>query len=514
MILHPFLFAAYLVLFLYAHNISELRLPELMIPLAIIVCLALALWLLLNKISKDADRSGMMVSLLMIIFFTYGYFQAPLNGLMVLGIEIGRVRYAMTAWVLLLISGAYFVIKLKTGINKWTKTLNYISVCLVIISLTQIVWYEVAERKQGQKSGIWLNMEIRQPTALEQKQTKPDIYYLIFDRYAGSSNLKEFYNYDNSEFVKFLTDRKFYVAEKSHANYSITFLSLASSLNMCYFDLDGGDRGMFPRDRTRFYRLLQDNSVLKFLKARNYKTIHIGSWYGPTRENKAADVNINYDKFQLFGLPRLLLNYSMAYPLLNKLFSLEDEDRIRVMSELDQLYKIPQMNEPKFVFAHMLIPHDPYVFDRNGTKPTRLQLKSLGEDGNYLNQLIYTNSIIIGLVDTILSKSKTPPIIIIQSDEGPYLNQEEKYKSFDPKAIRKRTGILNAYYFPGALKQKLYPAITPVNTFRMVFNNYLNGNFKLLVDRFYYIGNTKRPFDITDVTNLFQNSLNDTGIQQ
>ena len=67
-----------------------------------------------------------------------------------------------------------------------------------------------------------------------------------------------------------------------------------------------------------------------------------------------------------------------------------------------------------------------------------------------------------------------PPIIIIQGDHGP--------SHFD---VPSRMAILNAYYFPDH-EFAVYPEITPVNSFRLLFNNYFNTDFDLLEDVSYY----------------------------
>lgn len=46
--------------------------------------------------------------------------------------------------------------------------------------------------------------------------------------------------------------------------------------------------------------------------------------------------------------------------------------------------------------------------------------------------------------------------------------------------------IFNAYYLPSVGDELLYDSITPVNTFRVIFNSYFDTDFKLLVDRSYY----------------------------
>jgi hypothetical protein len=90
--------------------------------------------------------------------------------------------------------------------------------------------------------------------------------------------------------------------------------------------------------------------------------------------------------------------------------------------------------------------------------------------------LKYIASRLPQIVSDIISRSKNPPVIIIQGDHG--------FKAWDnPKD---RLSILNAYYLPGTDSNKLlYQSITPVNTFRVVLDTYFGGKFGLLQDRNY-----------------------------
>ena len=48
-----------------------------------------------------------------------------------------------------------------------------------------------------------------------------------------------------------------------------------------------------------------------------------------------------------------------------------------------------------------------------------------------------------------------------------------------------RQTILEAYYFPGNASAKLYPTISPVNSFRLIFDEYFGANYPLLPDQTY-----------------------------
>ena len=49
-------------------------------------------------------------------------------------------------------------------------------------------------------------------------------------------------------------------------------------------------------------------------------------------------------------------------------------------------------------------------------------------------------------------------------------------------------------------EQVLYDSVTPVNTFRLIFNYYFNTDLPLLEDKMYFTDPDKSPFDFIEVT--------------
>jgi hypothetical protein len=159
-----------------------------------------------------------------------------------------------------------------------------------------------------------------------------------------------------------------------------------------------------------------------------------------------------------------------------------------LLSELEQL---PKMTPPKFVYAHVLVPHEPFVFKADGGLQTDSAFYSEGwglpiddqhDQEGYRNQVTFINRRLIPILETILRESQTPPIILLQSDHGVAPN---------------RNANLGAYYLPGDGKDALYSQITSVNTFRVVFNAYFDGQYPLLPDRAYESSSQGLLYDLT-----------------
>ena len=127
-----------------------------------------------------------------------------------------------------------------------------------------------------------------------------------------------------------------------------------------------------------------------------------------------------------------------------------------------------------------MVPHDPFIFSPDG----ELIPEEKDMEKGYINSVKYLNSELLSIIDSILSTSDEPPIIIIQSDHGWPLSPKES-----------RMPILNTYYLPAQSDVSLYETITPVNTFRLLFNTYLETNFDILEDISYYTNHLQQEIE-------------------
>lgn len=337
--------------------------------------------------------------------------------------------------------------------------------------------------------------------------SRPDVYYIILDGYGRADMLEQILAFDNSEFIEALDQRGFVVGTRSRPNYPTTILSLTSSLNMQYLDplseQMGDGKVWWP-----LIDLIHHNQVRTDLESLGYQTVFFASSYDYTNIRDGDDYESPY--------PVVLNNFStyfLSYTNLDILGPLARQagvawpsygtHRTVILHTLRTLPQVAAMPGPKFVFAHILNAHPPYVFDAQGNPvdpDTPYSLMVLDEDAHrdaYVAQVSYLNREILAAVDGILAASATPPVIILQADHGSgiYLH----VSSIEQTCLSERYSIFNAYYLPNVSAADVPTDITPVNSFRLVFNEYFNAGLELLPERNYFSSNFDF-FRFTEVT--------------
>jgi len=506
--LHFLFFSAFPILFFFSHNIEETVLSKTFVPILSVTFTSVILFLGLRSIIGNKEKAGIIVSTFVVLFFSFGHITS-FFGSALSKLNINSELLILIVWLVFFVFAVYFVVRSRNSFFRLTHVLNVVSLFLISISLFNIGYYEI--RSGRLLAAFKKTSNLQSIESVKVQEPLRDIYYIITDRYAGQKALKDHYNYDNSRFLNFLKENGFYVAGKSHANYSKTFTSLASSLNMEYLDFLTEE---YPNtdDWSVVYPLIEDNKVQRFLKKTGYKFIYFGDWWEPTRKSKFADQNFNYYGSGIFDeFTSKLLETTLVYPLIKK-----DEDWLSSVRndhefQFTKLAEVSKETGPKFVFAHMLLPHDPYVYDQNcNLVEKEVKLGSDGEPQAYVNQLTCTNTKFESLISGILKNSDPDPIIVIQSDEGPFTQEfkglvggEIDWTALSKESLTTHMLILNALHLPEFKNSQklLYPTMTPVNTFRIIFNHYFGTDLAILPDKSYIFARMERPYDFIDITN-------------
>src|SRR3989338_8082428 len=502
-IIHPYLFAVFPIVFLLAHNIEQTFFSNIIVPALFAVFITVFIFVILRFSVGDNKKAGLITSLFLILFFSFGHIRRLVEDFVIGGLDIGRDRHILLFSAAIFVLATYWILQTKKKLHNLTTVANVMAVTLVIIPLVSIGMYEFKRSPETEFPSE--NLVSDSDGALKKHEALPNIYYIILDGYAAQSTLKEIYNYDNAAFLQFLAERGFFVADESRSNYTQTFLSLSSSLNIRYINDLTEKVGMDLQNRAIPYQMIEDNTIWRFLNSRGYRFIHISSGSTEmTDKNGNADINFKGGKLDKFSLT--LLETTALYPFIRH--SVEADARERVLYSFDSLARISRLSGPRFTFAHILVPHSPYVFGPNGEKVENPKLQLSGDNywkfkEHYVNQVIFTNKKIMALVEAILKTEKNPTIIIRQGDHGPASEGEgtKGLSLLKHILVKERMKIFNAYYLPVDGNKLLYKSITPVNSFRLIFSHYFGADYPLLEDESYF-STEEEPYTFINVTDI------------
>ncbi|MEI6945733.1 sulfatase-like hydrolase/transferase [Paraflavisolibacter sp. H34] len=322
--------------------------------------------------------------------------------------------------------------------------------------------------------------------------SKPDIYFIVLDEYTSSACLRQEFNFDNSGLDSLLRANRFFISAASRSNYNVTPFSLASTLGLHYL------RPGLERQQVSHREFLQAIATLKnawlpqFLKQQGYAIKNYGCFdlegtpsetlpyfYGKDREqidNQTLASRIDRDIWWNFSTRNIFTGAFQVphyykkqkqYHLFRNKFNFES-----VVQEVKA-----ESSQPKFVYTHLMLPHEPFYLDAAGRevpdKAVILQDQDTKEA--YLKQVIFTNRLLQQLVPLVPKHAQRERVVIIQGDHG--------YRFFSGKDAKQKEFMnLNAYYFSDGDYSMLYEGISPANTFRVVLNKYFQQSLPLLKD--------------------------------
>lgn len=513
---HPWLLAISPVLFLYARNMGELDFRDVVYSAAIALALAGLLLLVLRYPVKSRLRRGLMASCLIILVYAYTPLSSAIGSILpFLPADRWTPGY-YAAWLAITAAALAGIARLDRSLANWTKILNVIAVCLAALNAVSIL-RAVPAYWSVWKSDLTIPDPWQSPVVADADAERPDIYILIFDQHVGQACLDR-YGYDASEFFEALRSRGFYVGEHSSANYWKTPYSLTCLFNYTYLDfikkqVPPDFKGLLP-----VYKLMRDNRAFRFLKEAGYTTMQCHTSFSFAYENiDVIDAQINPEPWYTSALSMEMFG-NTPFCGIRKLFEplpFRSSDipanhlqlRRAILSAFEETQHMAHYDKPFILFTHFLSPHPPYLFDERGDLPGAdsafrdfpVQFcadRQKDELRLYLAQMTYLHQRIIETVDYLLAHSTTPPIIVLQADHGNRL--QDIHGPIGSDGAIELYSILNAMYLPGVDTATLGDDISPVNTFRIIFDRYFGTDLGLLPNRSFRAGSS--DYDFQDVT--------------
>jgi hypothetical protein len=354
---------------------------------------------------------------------------------------------------------------------------------LIVYLLVDVSWIIVKTVNPDQEKLSVYAFEEKDNYRVCDTCSKPDIYFLLFDEYASSASLKERYHFEN-DLDQFLLAKGFGIQTQSRSNYNFTPFSMASILNMSYLQGIKDTSAITATDYAKCNELIRNNQVIKLLDIQGYEIVNLSIF------NLAGHPSSVSQSF--LPLKTKLITDKTLFPRINRdmgwflskyfpfsLFMAKDVLRGRNNNNLfinliKQSVSIKK-TRPSFIYTHFYMPHYPFYYDKAGNERNidllRKESQSKISPTTYLDYVIYTNSQIKSIVNTIQLKNPSA-VIMIMGDHG------FREDGLPPASDHLFTNF-NAVYLPG---KAMVPAMSGVNQFRVVFNHLFNQSFPLLKD--------------------------------
>jgi len=476
---YPLLFGCFPALSLLSRNIGDAHFGELWLPLTVVAVLTVVLWGILTPVLRSRHKVAVLIVAFWVPFHSYGsladHLKTALRTPEISAIPVVLMAVAIGLGGMALLGG---LLLSKRDLTGATNILNRISVLFILVPLSSFIFAKMRQEAPpvAHETGEFNSLS---PEALAEL---PDIYYIIPDSYPRADVLLETFDYDNSPFLNALAERGFYVVENAHSNYPKTQMSLASSLNLDYLDPEHL-QAEWNEALPDFVAQIWDNTVMDFLADYGYEFPTFSSGVAATEIDNGRFVKP--DTFLLTEFQQVYIGMTPLRSPVERIARSGEADR--VLFVLDELGKIRRGDQPMFVFAHFMSPHMPHTFDAAG-KP-RPDIPPYIE--GFRDETICLNDRFLIMIDRILARQPNS-VIIIQGDHGcrsdwqstsgtdliPWEGSRDDY-------VRDYTAILNTIYFPDGDYGAFHESITPVNTFRIVFNKYFGTDYEILPDHTY-----------------------------
>ena len=500
---HPLLLVFFFLLHAVNENFGLISLSIFIKYSGLYLLLGLVLLSLSLLFFKKRAPAFLYASFLLAVFFFFGAVQDTLKNV---SLPLWMTSYTMllSAIVLLAFAVAYVLKKAKSNFSKLNSYLQLFFLIITAIELITFTWFTITNHEQINEFGD-RSKQLSKGYQPCDSCSKPDIYFIVFDGYASSSCLRDEFNFDNSSMDSLLGKYDFFISKNSKSNYALSPLSIASAFDLNYLRNDLKQKEVTGKFIVQSVQTLYNSELPIMLGKEGYemKNYSIFNFKGHAVDSSEQHAAFKENLINLQTLAgRFKRDIGWRVARLNPLasaksfetnFTRKKELNIRryITSNFQKLESEikEKSGRPKFVYAHLMLPHDPYYFDDNGHyNPDSMIYRIIPQ--LYIKQLVFTNKLVTKIVDDLMNDTARKKIVIIEGDHG---YREYLQRSKMPEIFRN----LNAYWFPDKNYSILYDGISPVNTFRVVFNQYFHKNFPLLPDSSVYIKSPDLSFEKT-----------------
>lgn len=505
--LQPVMLALAPLLIFLSDNIDIVKPIWAIRPVLLITIFALCIAFICHRVFRSHQHGMVIASLITVLFLHSGLLLAEIIKLLskfriAAGVPWFEQERQQLIAVLAVVIQVILIVMVASALRQYPTLVSKLAVVLNIAALTfMISSFFVATGTLLRSKEITANpagVTSEDIASLSAPDPLPDIYYIILDSYPGEDSLRQEFGFDNSSFLGYLEDRGFDINNEALSNYYRSAYSIASTLNMDYIHDLATRSEVNNLDGFALSRVIRQSAIRRILSGFGYQTVSFSTGFFLT-DVFDADVYYSEDRSGLNPVETTILPWTVYAYLLpfiaeggEALFAPTYTYHVSTISgTLDLLEASSTDDEPRFFFAHILAPHPPFVFDRDGETiipPRQFGLDDAGAypgttqeyQNGFTDQTIYINDRLKAIIESIQSDLTRPSIIILQGDHG--VRWKCDMDSANCEDIWVAYSILDARYLPGVELTENEAALSPVNTFRLILNTYFGGRISYVAD--------------------------------
>lgn len=471
------------ILFLYNINLDIFEIQQIKNSLIILLVLnniLLFLFLFLNKTYFNAKLTVITVPIIVYLLFCYTFFYTNINFILIKIVHV-KHQYFIFIYLFIIILFVYFLNLFKKYIIIFLLLINSINFALLT--------YRISSKKTTFSSSRLSINEINNSKQVQKSYIKnPDIYYFILDMYPSGEILNSVHNFNNIDFINSLKLKGFKVFDNSKSNYNRTILSLNSTMNYEIFNYNiSGQNLNLTSDSLKYS--LDNNKVFKYLITKGYSIYTFeGGYFNGSQMCNIINLKYNNSSYKTEDdINMYMLSLTILQPFLERInYTNIILLRQRFYNIVDHILQLNSIPANKFVVAHVMIPHPPYIFNKSGNIPANV-FKQEFDSKMFTNQLFFLNIKLDKIINEIVKSSKDKEkIIIIQGDHGSRRLKKNTNYSFSENWCKEHFGNFNCIYFSNSIYKNQYNIKSNVNTFPALFNILFNDSIKMSKDDHYY----------------------------
>ena len=459
----------YPCLFQYAGNIPEARLQDALLFFGIFLAIGAVGYLMILCITRRAGAAGMVSSLGMLAFTNIGLITGALQNYF----TWFRARYLAAAVLILGILLLVLLMKKRwrCGVPCLLLVLAFGAMSIASVGMAVPKLLEQHRENQSRSRQQAETMEAQDslsgaaPSGTQ--EDLPNVYYYLYDEFAGPECLSYFYDFDHSDFYRQLEQRGFSCSSGSYNVESTVTVQLIPDLYHLgygvpeYFESgDGAEPRLYQLFQNMGYQINLINHM-DFLDTDGTRVL--------TTQQHADSICVYlYQNSLLPGIPYLS-------GLLEKLPQLQPEMGYSEMLQealglMDTAWQYSQ-DGPTLTLGYVQCPHTYFLYDADGNPIPAEHGNDWDDPQYYLGYLQYASRRILAAVDEIQAHDPTA-IIILQSDHGARTVYREavhgSVEHVTRDLVHHQQNILNCVYMPDAAVD--IQGKSGINTLRTVLN--------------------------------------------